>query len=54
VAQEQLQWRHNAGENCVEVALVGAAGAVRDSKNPTSAMLIFPRRALAGLLAANQ
>lgn len=44
----------NAGENCVEVAVVGAAGAVRDSKNPGGAVLVLPARALTRLISATR
>jgi hypothetical protein len=33
----------NGGSNCVEVAQLGAAVAVRDSKNPTGPALVFTR-----------
>ncbi|WP_225878687.1 DUF397 domain-containing protein [Spongiactinospora rosea] len=36
-------WSMPAGENCVEVARVGAAFAVRDSKRPDEAHLLFSR-----------
>jgi len=43
---EQAVWRKsrrsNGGNNCVEVAFLGAGRvAVRDSKNPTGAKLVF-------------
>lgn len=31
----------NGGNNCVEVARIGSSVAVRDSKNPTVAALLF-------------
>jgi hypothetical protein len=41
----KAQWRKSSlsgnGANCVEVAIVGDAIAVRDSKNPTGAVLTF-------------
>ena len=37
----------NAGGNCLEIASLPDAVAVRDSKNPQAAALLFPRRAAA-------
>jgi hypothetical protein len=34
-------------DNCVEIAFVGPAAAVRDSKNPGGPVLILPASALA-------
>jgi len=43
---EQAVWRKSTRsgpwtDNCVEVAFVGEAIAVRDSKNPTGGVLVF-------------
>jgi hypothetical protein len=44
----RARWRKSSrsgdggGDNCVEVAFVGAVTAVRDSKNPTGPALMFP------------
>jgi hypothetical protein len=45
----KVQWRKSsrtggggADSNCVEMAFVGAAAAVRDSKNPDGPMLVLP------------
>ncbi len=44
-AAQAAQWRKSSfstgGNQCVEVARVGAAVAVRDSKNPQGGHLIF-------------
>lgn len=44
---EQLRWRKSSysseSANCVEVALVPDGLAVRDSKNPTGAVLLYGR-----------
>lgn len=42
----------NGGSNCVEVAFVPTAVAVRDSKNPTGPALAFPTNAWRGFLEA--
>lgn len=53
-----VQWhkssRSGGGENqeCVEVAFVDAAVAVRDSKNPEGPALVLSKPAFAALLAA--
>lgn len=45
--------RSTAGDNCVELAtLDGGRVAVRDSKNPDRAVLLFPRAELATWLAS--
>nr|WP_130343653.1 DUF397 domain-containing protein [Herbihabitans rhizosphaerae] len=51
-----LTWRKSSrsnqqAENCVEVAFVDAAVAVRDSKNPGGPRLSFPASAFASLTA---
>jgi hypothetical protein len=43
---ERADWRKSTRsgpftDNCVEVAFIGEAIAVRDSKNPTGAVLLF-------------
>ena len=50
----ELVWRKSSrstGEgdngNCVEIAIAGSAATVRDSKNPSSARLVFPVAAFA-------
>lgn len=49
-------WRRSSacseGSNCVEVAPCGNGVAVRDSKRPDGAVLVFDRGAFAGLLDA--
>ncbi|GGP63650.1 DUF397 domain-containing protein [Saccharothrix coeruleofusca] len=49
-----LRWRKSArsgtASNCVELARVGAAVAVRDSKNPAGPVLVFPSARLAAFL----
>ncbi|WP_216208513.1 DUF397 domain-containing protein [Amycolatopsis aidingensis] len=54
------RWRkssHSGGEgtdaDCVEVAFVGAAVAVRDSKEPGAGALIFPSSAWRALRSVN-
>ncbi|GAB3481942.1 DUF397 domain-containing protein [Amycolatopsis cihanbeyliensis] len=47
---DRATWRkssHSAGENtaCVEVAFGTASVAVRDSKNPSTGVLVLPARA---------
>ncbi|AXX32816.1 DUF397 domain-containing protein [Actinosynnema pretiosum subsp. pretiosum] len=49
------RWRKSSRStnvaNCVELALGGAVAAVRDSKNPAGAVLLFPRPRWAAFLA---
>jgi hypothetical protein len=50
-----LRWRktsHSDPTNCVELAWLSNAAALRDSKNPTGPSLRFPRPQLAGLITA--
>jgi hypothetical protein len=41
VAWRKSQRSHNGGANCVEIAAVGRAVAVRDSKEPDGGRLAF-------------
>ncbi|GAA2688612.1 MULTISPECIES: DUF397 domain-containing protein [Actinosynnema] len=49
------RWRKSSRStnvaNCVELAVAGAVAAVRDSKNPAGAVLVFPRLRWAAFLA---
>ena len=51
-----LQWRKSSysgsGNNCVEVATMAAAVAVRDSKNPDRGHLVFETRVWRAFVAA--
>jgi hypothetical protein len=53
----RAQWRKSSytsggtvDSNCVEMAFVGPAVAVRDSKNPTGPMLVLPATAWAAFV----
>ena len=49
-----LHWRKSTyssdGSNCVEIATTPTSTAVRDSKDPTRAVLTFPTAAFAAFL----
>jgi hypothetical protein len=51
-----LTWRKSSysagGDNCVELATVGTAVLLRDSKHPEAGHLTFTRTELAALVAA--
>lgn len=59
---DDLRWRKSSfsggegggNDSCVEIALTGAATAVRDSKNAGGPVLVLPMSALSALLDATR
>ncbi|WP_110945569.1 DUF397 domain-containing protein [Streptomyces avicenniae] len=54
---EKLAWRKSSysdgeGQNCVEIAMLDGAVAVRDSKAPDNPHLMIPRDRFAALITA--